>query len=105
MLFKIKELSCVCNKGILKLYNYDEETVFINIKNINIIRDTRAIVDRLIPNPEFNCGLPLNNFADVEEFVEEQNLEKVYQVHMVGCSLEEAIVIDESAMISLREAV
>jgi hypothetical protein len=83
MLVEIKELCCSSNYDN-NGYVDEEDTVFIN------------------PNPEFDYDY---NFVDIETHIEVREIEKVYQVHTLGCSREEVIVIDEAAMTLLRELV
>jgi|TARA_B110000305_G_scaffold198918_1_gene225304 hypothetical protein len=101
MLVKIKELCCSSS------YNNDgyvdqEDTVFINTKSIAFVRHSPEYVTRDIDNPEFDYD---NNFVDVETHITVRNIETVYEVHTLGCSSDEVIVIDEAAMTLLRESV
>ena len=101
MLVKIKELCCSSS------YNNDgyvdqEDTVFINTKSIAFVRHSPEYVTRDIDNPEFDYD---NNFVDVDTHIEVRKIETVYEIHTLGCSLKEVIVIDEAAMTLLRELV
>ena len=99
MLVEIKEL---CSEGVTNGYCDEEDTVFINTKSIAFVRHSNDFVKRDIDNPEFDYDY---NFVDVETHIEVRKIETVYEVHTLGCSLEEVIVIDEAAMTLLRELV
>mgnify|MGYP003644086544 CR=1 len=101
MLVEIKELCCSSNYDN-NGYVDEEDTVFINTKSIAFVRHDTDYVKRDIPNPEFDYDY---NFVDIETHIEVREIEKVYQVHTLGCSREEVIVIDEAAMTLLRELV
>jgi hypothetical protein len=100
MLVEIQELCC--SSGGVDGYWDEEDTVLINTKSIAFVRHSPEYVTRDVPNPEFDYD---NNFVDVETHIEVRRIEKVYQVYMLGCGLEEVIVIDEAAMILLKELV
>jgi hypothetical protein len=96
MLVEIKEL---CSESGISGYCDEEDTVFINTKSIAFVRHSPEYVTRDIPNPEFDYD---NNFVDVETHIEVRNIETVYEVHTLGCSSGEVIVIDEAAMTLLK---
>jgi hypothetical protein len=101
MLVEIKELCCSSTYGD-DGYVDEDNTVFINTKSIAFVRHSNDYVTRDIPNPEFDYD---NNFVDVDTHIEVRDIETVYEVHTLGCSREEVIVIDEAAMALLKELV